>query len=293
MYEEQFIQTNGIRLHVILTGPTDGRPLVLLHGFPEFWYSWRHQIEPLAAAGYRVIVPDQRGYNLSDKPDGVRHYHSDLLVQDILGLMDHLGYARFDLVGHDWGGVIAWQLATDYPERLHHLIILNAPHLIAYRRACLHHFPQLLSSWYVYVFQLPWLADRIFYVPIARWFLSTAKAGSFTAQDIARYQAAWAQPGVIKGSLDWYRSALPEIIKEILGGLVRLKNPWKLFTPPSIEMPVLILWGEQDAMLTSWLARENARYCSHGTLRFVPDATHWVQHDQPQVVTQAILDFLA
>jgi pimeloyl-ACP methyl ester carboxylesterase len=113
MYEEQFIDTNGIQLHVIFAGPENGKPVVLLHGFPEFWYSWRHQIEPLAAAGYRVIVPDQRGYNLSEKPNGVKQYHIDLLAQDIVGLLDSLRYNEVNLVGHDWGGVVAWHMATD------------------------------------------------------------------------------------------------------------------------------------------------------------------------------------
>ena len=280
MYEEHFIDTNGIRLHTIVAGPENGKPVVLLHGFPEFWYGWRHQIEPLAKAGYRVIVPDQRGYNLSEKPNGVKQYHIDLLAQDIVGLLDSLGYHEVDLVGHDWGGVVAWQVATDYPERLSHLVILDAPHQNSMQRALLHHPSQLVRSWYIYMFQLPWFAEHIFFSPFANQGMRKAKPGSFTAEDMARYRQAWAQPGAVHATINWYRAAFRSILRPAVG------------TGAPIQVPTLILWGEADWALSPWLARDSAAHCTQSTLRFFPGVGHWLQHDQPQEVNRAILDFL-
>ena len=280
MYEEHFIDTNGIRLHTIVAGPENGKPVILLHGFPEFWYGWRHQIEPLAAAGYRVIVPDQRGYNLSEKPNGVKQYQIDLLAQDIVGLLDSLGYHEVDLVGHDWGGVVAWQVATDYPERLSHLVILDAPHQDSMQRALLHHPSQLVRSWYIYMFQLPWFAEHIFFSPFANQGMRKAKPGSFTAEDMVRYREAWAQPGAVHATINWYRAAFRAIFRPTVG------------TSAPIQVPTLILWGEADWALSPWLARDSAAHCTQSTLRFFPGVGHWLQHDKAQEVTQAILDFL-
>jgi len=278
MYEEHFIDTNGIRLHTIVAGPENGKPVVLLHGFPEFWYGWRHQIEPLAKAGYRVIVPDQRGYNLSEKPNGVKQYRIDLLAQDIVGLLDSLRYPEVALVGHDWGGVVAWQVATDYPERLSQLVILDAPHQDSMQRALLHHPSQLVRSWYIYMFQLPWVAEHLFYPRFANF--DAAKPGSFTAKDIACYREAWAQPGAVHATINWYRAAFRAIFRPTVG------------TSAPIQVPTLILWGEADWALSPWLARDSAAHCTQSTLRFFPGVGHWLQHDKPQEVTQAILDFL-
>lgn len=293
MYEEQLVETNGVRLHVVFAGPENGKPVVLLHGFPEFWYGWRHQIEPLAAAGYRLIVPDQRGYNRSDKPNGVKHYHIDLLSKDIVGLLDKLGYTTADLVGHDWGGAVAWQLVTDYPQRFRKAVILNAPHLNTMGRAFLRKPVQLVKSWYIDLFQLPWFAEHVFFRPFARLAIGTAKPGSFTEDDMARYHEAWAQPGMVHSAINWYRSAFRGILRAVVGAVAHLKSPWALFQSPPISVPVLILWGEEDVALMKWLARDSAAHCTQSTLRIVPGASHWLQHDKPQEVTQAILDFLA
>jgi pimeloyl-ACP methyl ester carboxylesterase len=280
MYEEHLIDTNGIRLHTIVAGPENGKPVVLLHGFPEFWYGWRHQIEPLAKAGYRVIVPDQRGYNLSEKPNGVKQYRIDLLTQDIVGLLDGLRYPEVALVGHDWGGVVAWQVATDYPERLRHLVILDAPHQDSMQRALLHHPSQLVRSWYIYLFQLPWVAEHLFYPRFANQGMRKAKPGSFTTEDMERYREAWAQPGAVHATINWYRAAFRAIFRPAV------------CTGAPIQVPTLILWGEADRALSPWLARDSAAHCTQSTLRFFPGVGHWLQHDQPQEVTQAILDFL-
>ena len=122
------LRTNGITLHAAAAGPAEGKLVILLHGFPEFWYGWRHQIAPLAASGLRILAPDQRGYNLSDKPAGIAAYRLDTLADDVIGLADALGREHFAVVGHDWGGVVAWRLAARNPERVTRAVILNAPH---------------------------------------------------------------------------------------------------------------------------------------------------------------------
>src|SRR4051794_28893294 len=148
--------TNGVMLHAVAAGPGDGPLVILLHGFPEFWYGWRHQIEPLAAAGFRVLVPDQRGYNLSDKPKKIPAYNLDVLARDVVGLIDDAGAARACVVGHDWGGAVAWWLGVKHPERLAKLALLNIPHPLVMRRALRRSSEQRRKSSYMFSFQLPW-----------------------------------------------------------------------------------------------------------------------------------------
>src|SRR5687767_13403832 len=159
--EHSIIETNGVRLHVVQAGPKSGTPVILLHGFPEFWYGWRKQIPALTEAGCRVIVPDQRGYNLSDKPKGIKNYHIDELTNDILILIDALDYEKVNLVGHNWGGIVAWVLAYKHPEKLHRLGILNAPHPAVMRRFLLRDLEQMRRSLYAFFFQLPWLPEAL------------------------------------------------------------------------------------------------------------------------------------
>src|ERR1700712_2582822 len=143
------IATNGIHLHVVEAGPARGPLLILLHGFPEFWYGWHRQIEPLAAAGYHVVVPDQRGYNLSDKPEGIAAYNIDTLARDIVGLIDEAGAAKAYVAGHDWGGAVAWWLGIKHPERIEKLVLLNIPHPQVMRRALLKDSVQRKKSSYM------------------------------------------------------------------------------------------------------------------------------------------------
>src|SRR5512139_1805227 len=157
--EHSTIKTNGIRLHIVQAGPKSGTPVVLLHGFPEFWYGWRKQIPALAKAGCRVIVPDQRGYNLSDKPKGIKSYCVNHLVDDVVGLIDALDYEKVNLVGHDWGALVSWMLAIQHPERLHRLGILNVPHPAVMKRFLQRDPEQMARSLYALFFQLPWLPE--------------------------------------------------------------------------------------------------------------------------------------
>jgi pimeloyl-ACP methyl ester carboxylesterase len=268
MYEEQWIETNGIRLHVVFAGLRDGRPIVLLHGFPEFWYAWRQQIEPLAAAGYRVIVPDQRGYNLSDKPKGVQAYHVDQLSRDIVELLDRSGFQTVDLVGHDWGGVIAWKLATDAPHRFRHLVVLNAPHLDSLQRAYVKHPIQILESWYIVMVQVPWFAEHLFFWPFANRGFRLAKPGSLTAEDLARYREAWTQPGAVHATINWYRSSFRSMMRNTIAASTHPTPADKKSTIAPIRVPTLVLWGAKDMALSTWLARDSAAMCFQGPSAF-------------------------
>ena len=282
-YKTTYIETNGIKLHVVMAGPKDGQPVILLHGFPEFWYGWRKQTPVLAEAGYRVIVPDQRGYNLSDKPKGVKPYRMDMLVADILGLIDALGYEKAHLIAHDWGAAVAWELAIRYPERLRKLGILNAPH-----PAVMHNFlrrgdpEQLRRSWYIFAFQIPWLPEYSLrkndWRNTVRAMRGSGKIHTFTNEDILKYKGAWSQPGALTAMINWYRAAWRHWLK-LRGDLC-------------VKVPTLMIWGMNDVALSHRMARPSLDYCDDGKLVFFEDATHWVQHDEAEDVTQCLLDFL-
>jgi pimeloyl-ACP methyl ester carboxylesterase len=283
-YETTYIESNGIKLHVVLAGPKDGQPVILLHGFPEFWYGWRKQIPALAEAGYRVIVPDQRGYNLSDKPKTVRAYRMDMLVADILGLIDALGYQKASLAGHDWGAAVAWELAIRHPERVRRLGILNVPHPAVMLNFLRRGDPeQLRRSGYIFAFQLPWLPEYFLrkndWREMVRALRGSGKIHTFTDEDIAEYKQAWSQPGAVSAMINWYRAAA---------------RHWpKMKTDLCVKVPALMLWGMRDVALSHRMARLSMDYCTDGKLVFFEDATHWVQHEEAENVNQLLLEFLA
>ena len=280
--EHSYIETNGIRLHVVQAGPKSGVPVVLLHGFPEFWYGWRKQIPALVEAGCRVIVPDQRGYNLSDKPKGVKAYGIYTLVDDIIGLIDALGYEKVNLVGHDWGALVAWRLANKYPERLHRLGIMNAPHPAVMKRFLQRDLEQLRRSWYVFLFQLPWIPETGMqqdnWRRAERSLRNTSKINSFTDEDILKYKEAWSQPGAMTATINWYRAAL------------RYQPPAP--KDPRIKVPTLMMWGMQDFALSHRMARPSMDYVDEGNLILFPEATHWVHLDAAEEVNHYLIDFL-
>ena len=270
-----------VSLHVAEAGPGTGPPTLLLHGFPEFWYGWRHQIGPLAGAGLRVVVPDQRGYGLSDKPQEIGAYHLDRLASDVLALIDACGLPTVRLVGHDWGGLVAWWVASHHPDRITRLAILNAPHpgiVGAYMR---HHPGQWLRSAYVGLFQIPRLPERLLTADRCRALrhalTSTSRPGAFAAADLDRYVEAWLRPGAMTAMLNWYRA------------LVRLPRA----EPPRVRVPTLVLWGERDTALQSGLAEASLAFCDEGRLKAYPRASHWLAHEEPASVNAELTRFLA
>src|ERR1700693_1739973 len=204
---EGYAEIGDVRLHYVEAG--EGPLVVLLHGFPEFWYAWRQQIEPLAAAGFRVVAPDMRGYNLSSRPDDVAAYDIGPLTDDIAGLIHERGAESALLVGHDWGGSVAWAMAMKYPEVVDRLAILNAAHPLKLSQG-LHHPGQLRKSWYFFFFDLPELPESV--VRADRWrffrhFLRDARPGAFTPEDMERYVEAWSHTGAASGMVNYYRSS--------------------------------------------------------------------------------------
>lgn len=281
--EHTFIRTNGIQLHVVLAGPAEGEPILLLHGFPEYWGGWQKQIPALAEAGYRVIVPDQRGYGQSDVPNGVRAYALPELGKDVIGLLDHFGIEKVNLVGHDWGAVVAWGVALTFPERVKKLGILNVPHpaaMLAYLRKS---FKQLRKSWYIGFFQLPgladWLLKREDFALAVRLLLGSGKKGTFSRAELEDYKKAWAASGGLTGMINWYRA------------LLRYPAP----TPADLRIhrPVLILWGKQDVALSHEMAELSIELCDNGQLVYFENATHWVQHDEAEAVNARLLGFFS
>lgn len=279
----QFVTVNQYRLHVVTAGPRDGQPVFLLHGFPEFWYGWHNQIAFLAEKGFRVIVPDQRGYNLSDKPKQVAAYHLDHLVDDVIALIDHFGFAKVFLAGHDWGAVVGWWLATKFPGRLYKLAILNVPYpSVAGKLIMNGDWRQLVKSWYVFFFQLPLIPELLMRALNRRSVLLlevSSLRNTFSEDDYQRYFEALHRPGALRGMLNWYR-ALRLSIREI-------PEP----EPNVILLPTLILWGEKDVALNKELAEMSAEMCANGRLQFFPSASHWVQHDAAEAVNEALLHF--
>lgn len=276
---EHFANLPGLRMHYAEAGPPDGAPIILLHGFPEFWYSWRLQIPALAAAGYRVSVPDQRGYNLTGKSGP---YDLVTLTGDIARPQDALGLARSHVAGHDWGGAVAWAFAAAYPRRTDKLAILNAPHPNAYMDMLRKHPRQLLKSWYIYAFQIPrlpeWALCANDYAVLRR---SLARVPAMTPDDIARYRDAWAQPGALDAMIGWYRALFRAT-------LARRGHQ----SPPRIASPTLIIWGERDAFLAKDSNDTLPRYVRDLAARYLP-ASHWVRLDLPDEVNRLLLAFLS
>jgi pimeloyl-ACP methyl ester carboxylesterase len=279
--KQRYLHTNGITLHVVEAGSEDGPLVILLHGFPEFWYGWRYQIEALANAGHRVLAPDQRGYNLSDKPKGISAYNLDALAADVVGLIDAVGREKAYLAGHDWGGAAAWWTAIKYPQRFEKVAILNAPHPKVMRWNMLHNPAQRRKSWYFLLFQIPFLPE--WRMRKDNWRIGeralrgSSRKGTFSDADIARYREAWSQPGAAKGMLNWYRAALRRRPKRVAS--------------QRVTVPALLIWGAQDRFLGRELAQPSIDWCGEGKLVFIEEASHWVQHEEPQQINKLLLDF--
>lgn len=282
----RFAPVNGLRLHYVEAGDPAGPLVVLLHGFPGFWYCWRHQIPTLAAAGFRVVAPDMRGYGLSDKPPSVCDYAMPHLVADVVGLARHLGAERFDLVGHDWGGVIAFPVAAWHSDQVRRLAVLNAPHPAAYLREVRRVDPpkQLLRSWYAFFFQLPWLPEALLswndYAALKELLRhDPARPGAFTADDVTRYVAAWSRPQAMKSTINYYRANLR-------------RSPVELArSTHHIPMPTLLIWGERDNALVPELTEGLEGWVPDLRVRRLPRASHWVQHDEPEKVSRWLVEF--
>jgi len=278
---ERFIETNGVKLHVMEAGPQDGPMILFLHGFPEFWYAWRKQLQYFADKGYLVVAPDQRGYNLSDKPEGVAAYKIDELAKDIIGLIDAYGRKQINLVGHDWGASVSWGVALKYPERIKKLVILNVPHPKVMAKHVFTDTEQMKKSWYIFYFQIPGAVDHLAAASNYEWVIqlitTSANPGAFTSQELEEYRKAFKQPGAFTAMVNWYRA------------MVQTKQePPKSF---DVTMPMILMWGEDDVAMLTEMADQSMAYCKEGCLIKFPGTSHWIQHEQAAKINPLIEDF--
>ncbi|MBW4660924.1 MAG: alpha/beta hydrolase [Drouetiella hepatica Uher 2000/2452] len=278
-WQHNYITTKGVRLHYVTQG--EGELMLFLHGFPEFWYSWRHQI-PEFAQNYKVVAIDLRGYNDSDKPADPKAYGMSHLVADVEGVIRGLGYDRCILVGHDWGGAIAWSFAYAHPELCDQLIVLNLPHPAKFASGLMTP-QQLLKSWYIFFFQIPVLPELLLqandYRLIAEAFKGMAiDKTAFSPADLEAYKDAAAKRGALTAMVNYYRNALQS------GG----DRQWGI-----LKVPTLLIWGEQDMALGIELTYGTEEYVENLTIRYIPNCSHWVQQEQPQLVNQYMREFLA
>jgi epoxide hydrolase 4 len=270
-----------VQLHYVEVG--EGPLIVLLHGFPEFWYGWRAQIEPLAAAGFHVVAPDMRGYNLSTSPGEVDEYTSEKLAADVRGLIRERRAESAMLVGHDWGGTAAWLTAMNHPEVVDRLAILNAAHPRKLSQG-LHHPAQLRKSWYFFFFALPDLPETVVHANnwhFLRHFLHDANP-PYTPEEMDRYIDAWSQPGAATGMINYYRSSVRTPQKQAEAAL------------RVIEAPTMVIWGDRDSYLGPELAEpDHDDVPNLVRVERLPNASHWVHHDEAEQVTRLLADFFA
>jgi pimeloyl-ACP methyl ester carboxylesterase len=272
-----YAELSEVRLHYVEQG--EGPLVVLLHGFPEAWFGWRFQIPALADAGFRVVAPDLRGFNLSSKPGGVAAYDLARVAFDVQELIRSLGAERARIAGHDWGGATAWQIAMRHPEVVERLAILNSPHPRRFK-AALRDPRQLAKSWYFGLFQLPWLPEQLIgrddWAGLKQGFARDARAGTFTPEDASRYVEAWEQPGARSAMVNYYRASI--------------RHP-----PPTalVEAPTLVLWGDRDRYLMPALAEPDAADVPNLDRVVHFDASHWIHHDEADEVNRLLAEFFA
>jgi pimeloyl-ACP methyl ester carboxylesterase len=260
-------------------GPADGELVILLHGFPEYWGAWRKQITGLAEAGFRVAAPDQRGYGLSSKPSAVADYDLDRLAADIIGLARHLGHGKFSLVGHDWGGSVAWWIASRDASMVRRMVVLNAPHPAVWREAMGRDWRQYVRSWYVRVMRLPRLPEAMMSRHDYQALTQALRPAKLTQPELDQYLDAWAQPGALTGMINWYRAFM--------------EKRFPAAASFAVDVPTLIVWGDRDPYALPELAESSARLCTNVRVVHIPECTHWVHHEQPDQVNELLVGYLS
>lgn len=280
-WRHDYVQANGLRFHYVTAG--EGPLLLLLHGFPQFWYGWRHQI-PALAKRFRVVAPDLRGYNETEKPRRVRDYRVDVLASDVVALTAALGEKAAYVAGHDWGGAVAWVAAANHPDVVTKLAILNCPHPGQMRKHLFTNPRQLLKSWYMFFFQLPWLPERRILkddaslVKVIFRGLARNKA-AFSDADLAEFKKAIQVPGAMKAALAYYRAAF--------------RYPW-VGPKHKIAAPTLVIWGENDTALGKELTYGQESFVRGAyRIEYIPECSHWVNEERPEAVNELLLEFFS
>jgi pimeloyl-ACP methyl ester carboxylesterase len=291
-FQNQYADVNGMRLHYVSVGT--GKLVMFVHGFPEFWAEWENQLVEFGK-DHQAVALDMRGYNLSSKPANVESYHVKYLTEDLRALAEHLEHKKFILVGHDWGGAVAWSAAMRYPECVEKLIIINSPHPAVFARELLHNPAQQEASQYMLMFRTP-EAERILsennYAGLMQTLSQFGSKWEMTKEIRSRYIEAWSRPGALTGGLNYYRMSplYPPTSKndeEKIKGILNL--PHEML---EVKVPTLIIWGELDQALLTGNLEGLGEYVSHLTIRRIADGSHWVTHEQPELVNSLIRDFL-
>jgi pimeloyl-ACP methyl ester carboxylesterase len=262
--EEKYISTNGIKLHNVIIG--NGEPLILLHGFPDFWFGWKKLI-PLIKDKYQLIIPDMRGYNLSDKPEGVENYHIELLIEDIIGLIDHFGFEKVYLAGHDWGGVLSWFIAEKYPNKIKKLAIINAPHLKIFQSKLKNDEAQKKASYYIFNFLKP-NSEKVLTDNNFRLLRMNLK------EDEEKYVQAWSQPGVITNGVNYYRANMEY---EAWSGV--------------IKVPTLVIHGMKDGAILPVVLDGLDKFVENLQIIRAENLAHSAQKEDPKMVASEFLKF--
>ena len=282
-WQHGYAHVNGIRLHYVTQG--NGPLVILLHGFPEFWYSWRHQI-PVLAQHFRVVAPDLRGYNDSAKPQGVANYGIDTLAADVMELIRTFDEEKAIIIGHDWGGGIAWVFAAEYPQATEKLIALNCPHPAAFQHHLKTNRRQLLRSWYMFFFQIPWLPEFGIRLTL-QWFVEKAFRGmairkaAFSDDELQKYAEALKKSGALTAAINYYRAVFRELVR----------HGERSFN--KIQCSTLLIWGEEDSALGKELTYCMEPYFSgRFEIKYIPQCSHWVQQEQPELVNRYMVEFL-
>jgi|SRR6266480_4670120 len=275
---ERDVEVNGVRLHCMVEG--EGPLVLLLHGFPETSRAWRKQM-PALAERFRVVAPDLRGYGRSDKPKGIAAYRGSVLADDIVGLIHAFDADRAHVVGHDWGGGVAWSVATLHPETVDRLVVLNCPHPAVMAKALRSNWTQIRKSWYIFAFQLPWVPEWSFRRGGAKGLKDalrrTAKPGTFSDADLDAYAEAFCAPGAATGAINFYRAAVRSRVAR-----------------GKIKAPTLLIWAEDDFALGIELTRGMDDFFeSPPRIEYLPDTGHWVMEERPELVNRLLLEFLA
>ncbi|MBV9168625.1 MAG: alpha/beta fold hydrolase [Chloroflexi bacterium] len=287
-WRHDYVLTNGVRLHYVEAGDPDGELVLLLHGFPECWYSWRLQIDPLAERGLRVVAVDLRGFGRSEKPAGVSAYTLTTLAADVVGCVAQLNHGEraAAVIGHDWGGTIAWSVGSLYPHTTRRLAIANCPPGYALRRAW--RIPrQLLRSWYIFFFQVPRLPELLLRLGNFRFVdqsLAPARQRNprgVRPQDIAYVRTEMTRPGALTSGLNYYRA----LVRLRPADLRRLEQP--------VSVPTLLIWGDQDPYIDVRLTRDFLRWAPAGRLVHLPEAGHFSHQEEPARVNQLLIEWLA
>ncbi len=281
---ERFVDSGGVKIHVVEQGPEDGRPVLFVHGFPEFWWSWRHQMKACADAGYRAVALDLRGFGDSDRPDDVAAYAMANSFGDLTTVIDSIGGSAA-VVSHDWGGALGWAYASLVSDKVERLVVMNAPHPNAYSDLQ-NHLPQLQASWYMFFFQFEGVAEEVLarnnFELLRAWFYDTATV-KLSEEEIAKYIELFSRPGALTAGLNWYRA---NVSPSSYLSDQRLELP-------DISCPAMLLWGLDDAYLTFELGRRAGEFCTGPfVLHTLPDTGHWIQQERPDEVNALLLSFL-